>query len=242
MNENKIKLFLFDFDGTLVNTTPLILRAFRATWERVFGFVYDDSQYIKTFGMLLPKAMRLLTEQAIVEERIARPNGLPGFSAECSADYLTAKSEELTLVYRTFNQQWHDEMIEPFDGVEETLGELRSRGFRLGIVSSKMRAGVRRGLDAYQMAGMFDVIVAGDDCENHKPHPEPLLRAIGAMNAPRTEALYIGDSTHDIIAGRAARMRTAAAAWGPFPRIELENLRPDYLLDDPKDLLTIFRR
>jgi len=238
MSENKINLFLFDFDGTLVNTTPLILRAFRATWERVFGFVYDDSQYIKTFGMLLPKAMRLLTEQAIVEERIARPDGPPEFLA----DYLTAKSEELTLVYRTFNQQWHDEMIEPFDGVEETLGELRSRGFRLGVVSSKMRAGVRRGLDAYQMAGMFDVIVAGDDCENHKPHPEPLLRAIGAMNAPQTEAIYIGDSTHDIIAGRAARLRTAAAAWGPFPRVELENLRPDYLLDHPKDLLTIFRR
>jgi len=236
MNEDRINLFLFDFDGTLVNTTPLILRAFHATWERVFGFVYDDSQYIKTFGMLLPKAMLLLTEQAITEERIARPDGSPGFLA----DFLSAKSEELTLVYRAFNQQWHDEMIEPFDGVEETLGELRSRGFSLGVVSSKMRAGVRRGLDAYQMAGMFDVIVAGDDCENHKPHPEPLLRAIGAMNASRNEAIYIGDSTHDIIAGRAARMRTAAATWGPFPRIELENLRPDYLLDNPKDLLTIF--
>ena len=64
MNGNNIKLLLFDFDGTLVNTTPLILRAFRATWEKVFGFVYEDAQYIKTFGLLLPKAMRLLTEQA----------------------------------------------------------------------------------------------------------------------------------------------------------------------------------
>ncbi|MGH9768990.1 MAG: HAD family hydrolase, partial [Blastocatellia bacterium] len=242
MNENKINLLLFDFDGTLVNTTPLILRCFRATWERVFGFVYDDSQYINTFGMLLPKAMRLLTEQAIAEERIARPDGPQGYSAGYSASYLAAKSEELTLVYRAFNQQWHDQMIEPFDGVEETLGELRSRGFSLGVVSSKMRAGLQRGLDAYQMAGMFDVIVAGDDCENHKPHPEPLLRAIGAMNASRNEAVYVGDSTHDIIAGRAARMRTAAATWGPFPRIELENLRPDYLLNSPRDLLTVFTR
>ncbi len=234
MNKNKINLLLFDFDGTLVNTTPLILRTFGATWERVFGFVYDDSQYIKTFGIPLPVAMRQLAEQAIAEDRIARPDDLQ--------DYLTAKSEELVLVYRTFNLQWHDEMIEPFDGVEETLSELRTRGFRLGVVSSKMRAGVRRGLDIYQMAGMFDVIVAGDDCENHKPHPEPLLRAIETMEASRDEAIYIGDSTHDIAAGRSARMLTAAATWGPFPRTDLEDLQPDFLLDHPKDLLAIFNR
>src|SRR5215468_7118907 len=122
MNENKINLLLFDFDGTLVNTTPLILHTFRATWERVFGFVCDDSQYIKTFGMLLPKAMRSLTEQSIAEGRVARPVD--------QAAYLAAMEEELTLVYRGFNQQWHDEMIEPFDGVEEALRELKSRGFR----------------------------------------------------------------------------------------------------------------
>jgi len=234
MNENKINLILFDFDGTLVNTTPLILRSFQATWDRVFGFVYDDAQYIKTFGMLLPKAMRLLTEQSIAEERIAAPGDLSG--------YLEAKCAELTLVYRSFNQQWHDTMIEPFDGVEETIGELRSRGFKLGVVSSKMRAGVCRGLNAYQMKELFQVIIAGDDCENHKPHPEPLLRALDAMNTIQNETVYVGDSTHDIIAGRAARVRVAAAAWGPFPRIELENLKPDYLLNRPGDLLTILKR
>jgi len=234
MDDNKINLLLFDFDGTLVNTTPLILRTFRATWERVFGFVYDDSQYIKTFGMLLPKAMKLLTEQAIVEGRIARPDDL--------AAYLAAREEELTLVYRAFNQQWHDEMIEPFDGVEETLDELKSREFGLGVVSSKMRAGLLRGLNIYQMTGLFDVIIAGDDCENHKPHPEPLLRAIERVGAARRRTAYIGDSSHDIIAGRAARVRTAAATWGPFPRTELESLHPDYLLDEPRDLLAIFSR
>jgi len=234
MNENKINLLLFDFDGTLVNTTPLILRTFRATWERVFGFVYDDSQYIKTFGMLLPKAMRMLTDQAVAEGRVARPDDLAGF--------LAAREEELTLVYRAFNQQWHDQMIEPIDGVEETLGELKSREFGLGVVSSKMRAGLLRGLNFFQMAGLFDVIIAGDDCENHKPHPEPLLRAIERAGAAARETVYIGDSAHDIIAGRAARVRTAAATWGPFPRTELENLSPDYLLEDPRDLLAIFRR
>src|SRR5262249_56178573 len=97
MDENKINLLLFDFDGTLVNTTPLILRTFRATWERVFGFVYDDSQYIKTFGMLLPKAMRMLTDQAVAEERVPRPDDL----SAC----LAAREEESSLVDLALNQQ-----------------------------------------------------------------------------------------------------------------------------------------
>ncbi len=234
MSENKINLLLFDFDGTLVDTTPLILRSFRATWEQAFGFAFEDACYIKTFGMLLPKAMKLLVEQAVTEERVAR--------AGDPADFLKAKTEELLLAYRTFNLQWHDEMIRPFDGVDQTLGELKARGFRLGVVSSKLRAGLLRGMNFYRMAESFDVIVAGDDCENHKPHPEPLLRAIEAIGASRHETIYVGDSVHDIVAGRAAETLTAAATWGPFPRRELEELRPDYLLDQPGDLLTLFSR
>ena len=234
MNRDQINLLLFDFDGTLVNTTPLILRTFRATWERVFGFVLDDACYIRTFGMLLPAAIKVLIEQGLAEERIARPDDLPKF--------LDAKAEEALLAYRAFNRQWHDEMIRPFDGVDETLRELKARGFKLGVVSSKMRAGLERGLNLYRMAELFDVVIAGDDCENHKPHPEPLLRAIEKVKASRSETIYIGDSTHDIIAGRAARIMTAAATWGPFPRAELEGLRPDLLLNHPKDLLTVFSR
>jgi pyrophosphatase PpaX len=232
MNKNKITLLLFDFDGTLVDTTPLILRSFCTVWQQVFGFTFEDSCYIKTFGMLLPAAMRELIEQAIAEGRVARPDDPQVF--------LNSKVEELMLAYRAINLLWHDEMIRPFDGVDEVLRELKARGLKLGVVSSKMRAGLLRGLNHFQMAELFDVIIAGDDCENHKPHPEPLLRAIESAGAPHHETIYVGDSTYDIIAGRAAQVKTAAATWGPFPRIELENLRPDFLLDHPKDLLAIY--
>ena len=57
------RALLFDFDGTLVNTTPLILHSFHETWQRVFGFSFEDAVYIRTFGMLLPRALRELTEQ-----------------------------------------------------------------------------------------------------------------------------------------------------------------------------------
>ena len=90
------------------------------------------------------------------------------------------------------------------------------------------------------MTKYFDLLVTADDVTNHKPHPEPLLRALERFAATPAEAIYVGDSTHDIVAGRAANIITAAAAWGPFPRIELEELQPDYLLDEPGDLLKLF--
>lgn len=219
---------LFDFDGTLVNTTPLILRSFRATWKKTFGFTMEEADYIKTFGTHLPTAMRQLTEQCVAEERIA------------PIDDLAAKADELLKTYREINWGWHDEHIEAFEGVVEAVRELKARNYRLGIVSSKIRFGVERGLNIFSMAELFDHIIAADDVTKHKPHPEPILKALEHFDVSPREAIYIGDSTHDIVAGKAAEIPTAAAAWGPFPRTELEALKPDHLLDEPSELLRLF--
>lgn len=229
------RVILFDFDGTLVNTTPLILRSFRATWEQVFGFALEDAAYIQTFGTLLRTALCRLTESCVADGRIHVPDGAP----DRLPDFVEAKADELLTTYRHFNLQWHDEMIEPFAGVTETLLELRAQDYRLGVVSSKLRVGVERGLRLFALEGFFDVIIGAEDVANHKPHPEPLLRALVQLGAQAAAALYVGDSTHDIVAARAAQVAVAAAAWGPFPRGELERLQPDYLLATPRDLLTI---
>ncbi|MBS1789136.1 MAG: HAD-IA family hydrolase [Acidobacteria bacterium] len=225
---NPPQVILFDFDGTLVNTTPLILKSFRATWKKMFGFEMEDADYIKTFGTLLHSAMKELTEQCVANGWI------------CKVDDLTAMADELLRTYRTFNNEWHDQIVEPFDGIDETLQALRMRNYRLGIVSSKIRLGVERGLNLFAMAELFDVIISADDVTNHKPHPEPLLRALDKFGAAAHDALYVGDSIHDIAAGRAANITTVAAAWGPFPRTELEALQPDHLLDAPSELLRLF--
>ncbi|MBK9314310.1 MAG: HAD-IA family hydrolase [Acidobacteria bacterium] len=220
-------LILFDFDGTLVNTTPLILRSFHATWQELFGFSFTDDVYIRTFGMLIHSAFRDLILLAVTEGRMKMPHDMED---ACS---------RILPVYRGYNLGWHDEMIEQFAGVEPLLKNLKSRGHRLGVVSSKIRAGVERGLNLFAMAGFFDCLIGAEDVINHKPHPEPLLRAAELMNGSPRQTLYVGDSIHDVAAGRAAGMTTVAVSWGPFPRLDLENALPDYLLEQPEDLLEI---
>ncbi|MFN7949937.1 MAG: HAD-IA family hydrolase [Blastocatellia bacterium] len=220
----KFRVVLFDFDGTLVNTTPLILRCFAATWQKLFGFALDEAAYISTFGIPLETAMAQMLAQMTHRQRISAP-----------ADE-AAMVEEMITTYRTFNLEWHDQMIEPFPGIDEMLSELQRRGCLTGVVTSKKRIGAERGMKLFNLHEVFAVSICCEDTTRHKPHPEPLLHAMERLSADPAETIYVGDSPHDIIAGRAARIATAAAAWGPFTRTELELAGPDFLLDTPQDL------
>jgi pyrophosphatase PpaX len=223
----KFRVVLFDFDGTLVNTTPLILRSFRATWEKLFGFTLDEASYLQTFGIPLETAMQQMLAQMTEQQRITAP-----------ADPVAAVAEMLA-TYRAFNHQWHDQMIEPFAGVDEMLKEVRRRGCVPGVVTSKKRAGAERGMKIFGLHEIMAVSICCEDTTRNKPDPEPLLQAMERLSAAPEETIYVGDSPHDIIAGRAARLATAAAAWGPFARRELERFNPNFLLDEPRDLLKL---
>ncbi|MFM8392583.1 MAG: HAD-IA family hydrolase [Acidobacteriota bacterium] len=223
----RLETILFDFDGTLVNTTPLILRSFRETWQAHRGFNFSDEIYISTFGTHLQSAIGNLIDLGVETGRHA---ALPDRETEIG---------EMLKTYRKINLSWHDSMVEPFPGVDQMLEHLRQRRVRLGIVSSKMRAGVERGLGLFNLGGYFEQIIAAEDVSRHKPDPEPICLALTRLGAPAEKTLYLGDSTHDIHAGQAAAVRTAAAAWGPFPRHVLADTAPDYILDSPGDVRTI---
>ncbi len=215
---------LFDFDGTLVNTTPLILRCFAATWQKLFGFALDQAAYLSTFGLPLETAMAQLLAQMPPSQRRSAP-----------ADE-AAMVEEMLTTYRAFNFAWHDQMIESFPGIDEMLSALQRRGCLMGVVTSKKRVGAQRGLQLFNLHEVFAVSVCCEDTTRHKPDPAPLRHAMEKLSADPAETLYVGDSPHDIIAGRAAQIATAAAVWGPFTRTALELAEPDLLLETPQDL------
>jgi pyrophosphatase PpaX len=79
-----------------------------------------------------------------------------------------------------------------------------------------------------------------EDTDSHKPNPEPILAALKLLSSPSQAAVYVGDSRHDIVAARAAGVRSVAALWGPAPRTELEQERPDVVAESITDLLGIF--
>jgi pyrophosphatase PpaX len=212
MTQLPIRAVLFDFDGTLADSTELIMRSWRHMMATHHGAVPPDEEWLSGFGMTL-------------ETQVARFARFP------------EEAREMLESYRSFQRLHHDEMLRPFPGVVEVVRELERRGVGLAIVTSKHREATLRGMDLCGVVEHFPVIVTPEDVSEPKPHPEPVLHALERLGVRAEEAVFVGDSPHDMAAGRAAGTRTAAALWGPFPRAALEREEPDWLLESPEEVL-----
>ena len=145
-----------------------------------------------------------------------------------------AEIEAMAATYSVYNLEHHDALVRPFDGIVSAVQRLKEVEKADGLVTSKVRNGAIRGLELIGLEPAFDVIVGADDVRHPKPHPEPVLTALAQLGAEPDEAVFIGDSRHDLVCGRAAGVKTAAALWGPFDRAHLADLEPDYRLNIPR--------
>jgi pyrophosphatase PpaX len=119
------------------------------------------------------------------------------------------------------------------------LEGVQGAGLRTAIVTSKNRYGTERGLRVTGLEAFVDAIVPSDEVVHPKPHPEPVERALASLGISAERAVFVGDSLHDLECGRAARVQTAAALWGPFSRQDLERGRPDHWLETPGALTAL---
>jgi len=226
---HECKAILFDLDGTLIDTTELILYCFNHAWKTVCGRMYPPEVLIATMGIPLRDAMHRLLglSDGTHVDQIGEPR---------TASFV----ESLVREYRSCNAANHDRLARSFPGMDLVLAELRDRGYALGVVTSKSREFAQRGLCLCALWEFMDVFVSMDDTSVHKPNPEPLIFALEKLRIAPEHAVYVGDSRHDLQAGRAAGMRTIAALWGPVPRSELELENPTVLASSPGELLEIF--
>jgi len=145
----------------------------------------------------------------------------------------------MVLTYREYNFRHHDDRVSAYPGVKEMMRQLRAYGVRTGLVTSKNREGAWRGLRVTGLDDTVDVVIGADDVKEPKPHPEPVHAALQALGAMADEAVFVGDSVHDMASGRAAGVATAAVLWGPFSRTDLDATTPDHWLEKPADLIPL---
>ena len=204
---------LFDLDGTLADTVPLILRCYRHTMRTHRGEELPDALWVRNIGKPLRVSM---------------------------ADFATDAEEIERMVgtYVGFQRTVHDEMVQGFPGAVEAIQEMRGRGVPVGVVTSKGREMTARTLACSGLVEILDVLITADDVTNGKPHPEPVLKALADLGLAEraAEVLFVGDSPHDLVAGRAAGVKTAAVAWGPFTREELMVTSPDHWIAEWAEL------
>jgi pyrophosphatase PpaX len=198
---------LFDFDGTLVDTTELIYQSMCHAAGEVLG--RDDLPreiLLANVGQPLPRQMELLDAE---------------------------HAEALLESYRLHNNEHHDSLIGEFPGVEGSLARLSSAGVKIAVVTSKRRPSVEMALKRFPGLGeVVDSFVTMEDTEEHKPHPGPLLKGLELLGVSKEEAAYVGDSPFDVAAAKAAGVRSVAVSWGAFSEDTLRSAEPDRLVPD----------
>jgi pyrophosphatase PpaX len=109
-------------------------------------------------------------------------------------------------------------------------------------VTSKTESLAHRGIDCVGIGDCFDVLIGCDTTAKHKPDPAPVLEALDRLGIRPSEALFVGDSVHDMASGNAAGVTTVAALWGPFTRSDLAPSNPSLYLDRITDLPALLAR
>jgi len=208
----KFNCILFDLDGTLINTNELILQSFRHVIKLNQGREFSSEEITQHFGEPLTTIL----------ERLAPGTGT-----------------QLVPAYLEFNQAKHDELTAAFPGTRETLSALKALGITLGVVTSKMKHMAHRGLQLFKLEEYFSVIVAWEDCANHKPEGEPVLKALEILEHKPEGVLYVGDSTIDIQCAQHAGVKSAAVMWSSLSRDRLLASGPDFLLQNMGELLDL---
>ena len=208
---------LFDLDGTLVDSIELILSSFRHAFRTHLGAVPPDSAWIAGIGTPLFTQLRSFTDD----------------------DALALAMRES---YREYQLAHHDDLMRAYDGVPEALAELRAHGHPMALVTSKMTDMAERALEFTGLRATMDVIIGVEKTERHKPDPEPVRVALAALGYDASEAVFLGDSPHDIGAGNAAGVISVAAEWGPFSREALDAARPTYRVASIRDFPPLIAR
>lgn len=207
---------LFDLDGTLIDSIGLLLTCVRHAFEGRTPAPTDD-EWIATLGTPLRAQLSAYIDN---DEEI----------------------EAVTDRYRTFQRAQHDSLTLSYPGVQETLRELERRGNPMGVVTSKSNEMMDRGLQWLGVLEMMGTRIGVNSCELHKPDPFPVRLALQELEYEPHEALFVGDSPHDINAGNAAGVISVAALWGPFTREQLEPHNPAEFLESITDLPSLLDR
>lgn len=206
---------LYDFDGTLADTIPLIVKCFQETFREVLGIERKEADILATIGLPLGVAFE-------------------GHDKETQ--------QNLYDTYQRINERLLPTEVREFPGIHEGLQAVAELGVFQGVVTSKRKESALFTMQQFDMDKYFDVFVFRDDTTKHKPAPDPLFFAANKLGiSDMSRVLYVGDSIHDLKCANNAGADAAAVDWTYMPVDELKALSPRYWLHELSELSCILQ-
>lgn len=208
------KCIILDFDGTLGDTTAVILRTMQATIKELDLPSRTNEECAAMIGLRLIEIPPVL---------------FPG----CDL-----RSEVYAETYRRLFHMFNtDGAVELYPGVMETLTELKNRGHILTIASSRSHASLADYIEKLGLSSHISYILGADDVTKGKPDPEPVIRTLEKFSFKADKAIVVGDTTFDIHMGKNAGTRTCGVTYGNGSRESLVDA--DHIIDGFSELLQV---
>jgi pyrophosphatase PpaX len=243
----KVDTVLFDFDGTIMDTTQVIVNSWQHTFKVLEGEERPVSDIYPTFGEPLAITMKRFFPNNPVDDSIE--------------------------IYRSYQVQHFADLIEVFPGMIELLDELKKDGYVIALVTSRLRGTTNQGLDAFDLGKYFDTILTCDDTDKHKPDPTPINMTLDRLGKKPDNAIMIGDTKFDIECARNAGVKSVLVGWTVSVKVDESDMeeasgydnqtditevsehnsknennfgisndvvsRPDFIIENPKEVISI---
>lgn len=206
-----IKAIIWDFDGTLVDTAPLILILLKKTLKEFNKEIPSDKVLRSTIGLLLKDAFIFL-----------------GLSEE-EAVAASARYRELYFLEDL-------SIMKEFPEVTPTLEYFTQNGIVMSMATSRGEKSLTPILEINNLKRFFDPIITASNNLPPKPAPDQVLAVLDKIGIAPENVLVVGDTTFDINMGKSAGCHTCAVTYGNHPRKLLEEAKPDFIVDNFKDI------
>lgn len=217
---------LFDFDGTIVDSTPAVLGAWKHTYDVLKPGQYDEAACLSTFGEQLDVSLHKYFPETPVDEVVA--------------------------IYRDWQITRLPDLVTAFPGVFDALGRMHDAGFRLGLVTSRHKETADVLFDLFNVRDYFDAIVVCEDTERHKPDPEPIDKALWLLGSEAEKSLYVGDAVFDLLTSHNAGVDYALVMWTKTYDVERDENgtpyravsgvtddQPEYFIETPDEIIDV---
>jgi pyrophosphatase PpaX len=207
------KAFLFDMDGTLVDTFDLIYESFNSALKENKKTTLTKHDFDKKlFGKPVDSTLHRLVG--------------------------AVTPEETKRILKSFEKYWLRNLnkVKVFKNVPLTLEGLKDRGYKLGVVSTSPRDVIFETLMETGIYKYFDVLIGEEDAKKKKPHHEPVTNALRVLGMQPTDAIFVGDTVYDIRAGKSAGCHTVFLL-NKYNSDVLRMEKPDVVINDVLELL-----
>ncbi len=203
--------WLFDLDGTLIDSNSAVVACVKKTVQDMGGEVTDEVALRASFGRGLMNTLLPWIPEGKIDEAIAQ-------------------------YFKNF-PEYVKNHIKLFNGAIDLLELLKKRNIPMAVITGNMQVEADGLFERFAFGHYFQTVICADSIPFQKPSPEPVLEALKRLGRPAEGAVFIGDSEHDIRAGRLARVKTIGIKGGSSKEEKLLAAKPDFVVESLQEIL-----